>query len=116
MTGGYVGSILSWLASDKACDAFVGIGLVDADGVGIPVGGAEGWGACGGGDELFDACCFRSVIVPIKIACVCLLNKFGIDECDRRCSFCTVQCHNLVASPIITMVIYKNTFSSDKTR
>ena len=52
MTGGYVGSILSWLASDKAYHAFVWVGLVDADGVRVPVGGAEGWGACCGGDEL----------------------------------------------------------------
>ena len=56
MTGGYVGSILSWLASDKTCDAFVRVGLVDTDGVGIPVGGAQGWGACGGRDELLNTC------------------------------------------------------------
>ena len=108
MTGINVGSILSWLTSDKACDAFVWVGLVDADGVRVPVGGAEGWGACSGGDELLDTCCFRSVIVPIKIACVacvCFLNKFGIDECDGRCSFCTVQCHNLVALIICGKVI-----------
>ena len=50
MTGGYVGSILSWLTAYKACDAFVRIGFIDTDGVRVPVGGAEGWGACDGGD------------------------------------------------------------------
>ena len=48
MTGGYVGSILSWLASDKTYNAFVRVGLVDADGVGVPVGGAEGWSGFAG--------------------------------------------------------------------
>ena len=105
MTGGYVGSILSWLTSDKAYNAFVLVGFVDADGIGIPVGGAEGWGACGRGDELLDACCFRSVIVSIKIACICLLSKFGVDECDGRCAMCPVMCHNLVALIIAGIII-----------
>ena len=42
MTGGYVGSILAGLTSDKTYHSFVRIGFVDANGVGIPVGGAEG--------------------------------------------------------------------------
>ena len=62
MTRGYVGSILSWLTAYKACDAFVGIGLVDADGVGVPVGGAQGWGACGGGNEIRVAMIGTSII------------------------------------------------------
>ena len=77
MAGRYVGSIFSGLASYKAYNSFVRVGFVDADGVRVPVGGAQGWGACGGGDELFDACCFRGIIVPIKIACVmCLFYLF----------------------------------------
>ena len=62
MTGGYVGSILSWLASDKTCDAFIRIGFVDANGVRVPVGGAQGWGACGGGDEF--------TLVTVKLCCI----------------------------------------------
>ena len=56
MTRGYVDSILSWLTANKAYDAFIRVGFVDADGVCVPVGGAQGWGACGGGDELFNTC------------------------------------------------------------
>ena len=110
MTGINVGSILAGLTSYKACDAFVWIGLVDADGVGIPVGGAQGWGACGGRDELLNTCYLCSFIPPIKIACVCLLNKFGVDECDGRCAVCPVHCHNLVALIIICPISYKQTF------
>ena len=51
MTGGYVGSILSWLTAYKACDAFVRGGLVDTDGVCVPVRGAKGWRASGGWDK-----------------------------------------------------------------
>ena len=52
MTYGYVCSILSWLTAYKAYNAFVRVGLVDTDGVRVPVGGAQGWGACGGGDKI----------------------------------------------------------------
>ena len=55
MAGRYVGSIFSGLASYKAYNSFVRVGFVDADGIGIPVGGAEGWGACGGGDEFINS-------------------------------------------------------------
>ena len=68
MTGGYVGSILSWLASDKAYHSFVRVGLVDANGVRVPVGDAEGWGACGGRDVEFITRVSGSFIRPIKIA------------------------------------------------
>ena len=98
MTGINVGSILAGLASDKAYHSFVWIGLVDADGVGIPVGVAKSWAACSGGDELLDTCCKSRFIIPIKITCVGLLNKFGVDECDGRCSVCPIKCHDLVAS------------------
>ena len=56
MTGINVGSILAGLASYKTHDSFVWVGLVDADGIRVPVGNAEGWGACGGWDELFNTC------------------------------------------------------------
>ena len=104
MTGINVGSILAGLTTYKTYNSFVRVGFVDADGVGIPVGGAQGWGACGGGDELHIGCCVRSCIVPIKIACVCLLNKFGVDECDGRCAICPVHCHHLVAFIMIRNV------------
>ena len=110
MTGGYVGSILSRLTADKTYDAFVRVGFVDADWVGIPVGVAEGWAACGGGDELLNTCCVCSFIPPIKIACVacvCFLNKLGVDECDGRCAMCPVQCHNLVPKIIICLISKK---------
>ena len=48
MAGRYVGSIFSGLASYKAYNSFVRVGLVDADGVGVPVGGAEGWSGFAG--------------------------------------------------------------------
>ena len=104
MTGINVGSILAGLTSDKTYNSFVRIGFVDANGVRVPVGGAEGWGACDGGDELFDTCYLCSCIVPIKIACVCLLNKFGVDECDGRRAFCPIKCHDLVAFILIRNV------------
>ena len=62
MTGGYVGSILSWLASNKTYNSFVQVGFVDANGVRVPVGGAQGWGACGGGDEF--------TLVTVKLCCI----------------------------------------------
>ena len=37
MTRGYIGTILAGLTSDKACDAFIRVGFVDADGVRVPV-------------------------------------------------------------------------------
>ena len=61
MTGGYVGSILSWLASDKAYHSFVWIGLVDTDGVCVPVGDAQGWGASAGGNKI------RGAMIEISI-------------------------------------------------
>ena len=65
MAGGYVGSILSGLASDKAYDAFVWIGLVDADGVRVPVGGAESWGARLCADVVSHSPCAIAVAVKV---------------------------------------------------
>ena len=79
MAGIHVGSILSWLTTYKANDSFIWVGFVYTDWVRVPVGGAEGWGACCGGDEFLDACFSGSFIVAIKIACVCLLNKLRVD-------------------------------------
>ena len=74
MTGINVGSILAGLTSDKACDAFVGIGLVDADGVCVPVGGAEVWGACGSATILAIAVSSKRLVCIIKMR-----NKFCVD-------------------------------------
>ena len=62
MTGINVGSILSWLTAYKACDSFVRIGLVDADGVCVPVGDAQGWGASAGGNKIRGAMIGISII------------------------------------------------------
>ena len=62
MTGINVGSILAGLTSYKACHAFIRVGLVDANRVGIPVGDAQGWGACGGGNEIRVAMIGTSII------------------------------------------------------
>ena len=56
MAGGYVGSILSWLTAYKTYHPFIWVGLVDTDGVRVPVGDAEVWGACGGGGKEFSCC------------------------------------------------------------
>ena len=69
MTGINVGSILAGLTAYKAYNAFVWIGLVDADGVRVPVGGAQGWGACGGGDEVGRP--DLSGFIPKKSKCIC---------------------------------------------
>ena len=62
MASGNIWSILTWLAPYKTYHSFVRVGLVDANGVRVPVGGAQGWGACGGGDEF--------TLVTVKLCCI----------------------------------------------
>ena len=65
MTRGYIGTILAGLASDKACDAFIRVGFVDADGVRVPVGGAESWGARLCADVVSHSPCAIAVAVKV---------------------------------------------------
>ena len=54
MASGYIWAIFPGFTAGVTQNSFVRVGFIYADGVRVPVGGAEVWGACVGRNELFD--------------------------------------------------------------
>ena len=99
MAGGYVGSIFSGLASDKAYHSFIRVGLIDADGVCVPVGDAQGWGACGGGGEIGTVYTAENIFQAfvVRIIRVNHCNRWRTQRFIVEGTILVIYCQNLMS-------------------
>ena len=74
MAGRHIGSVFSGFTAAVTQNSFVRAGFIYADGVRVPVGGAEVWGACGSATILAIAVSSKRLVCIIKMR-----NKFCVD-------------------------------------